>query len=88
MITIGIAAAAAISYLLGWFNRAFWILVFAICSGVLGTIRAVIDPRWYITNALMAGAEPNYPMLFGTKAVVLAILVPLAWYMGKRAGYF
>ncbi len=88
MSLLGLAAAVAIFYWLGWFNWAFWVLAIAICGSVFATIRAVINPHWYIVGALMAGVDPNYKMLFVAKALSLAVLIPLAWYMGRLAGYF
>jgi hypothetical protein len=88
LITFGLVAAAAIFYWLDWFNWAFWISAVAICSGVLDTIRAIINPSSYFASAHMAGAEPNYTMLLVIKAAVLLILILLAWYMGSLAGYF
>ncbi len=92
MITIGIVAGVAIFYFLHWYSWAFWILVFAIVNGLLGTIRAVIDPDWYFHKTMAADVEwnfigSNYTGLFVNKAIVLAILLPLAWYMGTLAGY-
>jgi hypothetical protein len=87
MISLGIAIVAGGFYLVGYYDWCFWILIFAMANGLLGAIRAVANPEWYVRNAIAAGVEPNYVMLFATKAVIIVILAPIAWYVGKLAGY-
>ena len=87
MSTLGIAAFAGVFYYNGWYAGAFWILLLGIVNGVLGGLRAFVDPRWYTSQAAEAGVEPNYGMLLFAKGIALAILVPMAWHVGVLAGY-
>lgn len=88
MSTVGIAAFAGAFYYHGWYSGAFWILVLGIANGVLGGLRAFVDPRWYVAQASEAGVEANHAMLLLAKGISLAILVPMAWHVGALAGYF
>jgi hypothetical protein len=48
---------------------------------------AVINPNWYYRKALAEEVLPNYTHLFISKGIVIAILIPIAWYIGVLAGY-
>jgi hypothetical protein len=87
MISIGIALGAGFFFWLHMYKWAFWILVYAIANGALAMIYAVINPNWYYRKALSEGVLPNYTHLFITKGIVIAILIPAAWYIGVLAGY-
>jgi hypothetical protein len=42
MIAVGIAICAALCYWFGWYQLAFWILIYAIVYGILGALRATM----------------------------------------------
>jgi hypothetical protein len=73
MITMTIAMAAGISYWLGSYTLAFWILIYAIIYGVLGVVRG--DERAHLAYRRGSG-------------VTVAVLIPVAWHMAVLAGYF
>jgi hypothetical protein len=87
MISIGIAVGAGLFFWLHMYKWAFWILVYAIANGALAAIYAVINPGWYYSRVLSEGVMPNYTYLFISKGIIIAILVPIAWYVGVLAGY-
>jgi hypothetical protein len=87
MLSAGIAVAVGVLYWLAQYELAFWILILAIANGCLGAAYAVINPDWYNKKVLTAGAEPNYTHLFVSKLIVLAVLIPITWYVGILAGY-
>jgi hypothetical protein len=74
-----------------WLDRpdiCFWIVIFALVNGILGLVKAIFNRNWYINEALRAGVEPSLVMLFGTKIVVSAFLLWVAWLTGTAAKYF
>lgn len=88
MISIGLLVIVAVAYWLGRPDIAFWVVLFGLANGALGLIRAVTNREWYEAQALSAGVEPNYAMLFGTKIAAFAVLLWAAWFMGTAASYF
>ena len=88
MISVGLLLVVGIAYWLGRPDIAFWVVLFGLANGALGLIRAVTNREWYEAQAIGAGVEPNYMMLFGTKAVAFAVLLLAAWFTGTAANYF
>jgi hypothetical protein len=72
MITMVIGLGAGVFYWLGLYKLAFWILVYAIVYGALGSMRG--DNH----------AEPVYR---GGSGLTIAVLTPVAWHIGVLAGY-
>ena len=73
MITMGLGVAAGVFYWLAWYQLAFWILIYAIIYGGLGVIR---------------GDNQGSALLRRGSGVTIAILIPVAWHIGRLAGYF
>jgi hypothetical protein len=101
MISIGIIAAIAILYWVGLFNVAFWVVVAAIVNGLLGTIRAFVDPDWYWKqreydlgdDAMWMRVIPRertkaMVSLVIYKIITIGILAIAGWHLGVLAGYF
>ncbi len=72
MITIAIVAAAALCYWLGYYQASFWILLYAIVYGGLGALR---------------GDNHTRPLYRRGSGVIAAVLLPVAWHVGRLAGY-
>jgi uncharacterized membrane-anchored protein len=72
MITMGIGLAAGVFYWLGVYKLAFWILVYAITYGALGALRG--DNHTQLAYRRDSG-------------LVIAVLIPVAWHIGRLAGY-
>ena len=72
MVTMSIALAAGVFYWLGWYKLAFWILTYAIVYAALGVLRGDNHERWAYR---------------GGSGAATAILVPIAWHIGRLAGY-
>jgi hypothetical protein len=72
MITMGIGVAAGVFYWLGCYKLAFWILVYAITYGALGALRG--DNHTQLVYRRDSG-------------LVIAVLIPVAWHIGRLAGY-
>jgi hypothetical protein len=72
MITMGIGVLAGIFYWLAWYKLAFWILIYAIVYGGLGTLRG----------------DNQAHVLRRDSAVTIAVLIPVTWHIGGLAGYF
>jgi hypothetical protein len=72
MITMGIGVLAGIFYWLAWYKLAFWILIYAIVYGGLGTLRG----------------DNQAHLLRRDSAVTIAVLIPVTWHIGGLAGYF
>ena len=91
----------ACSGLLYWFEAygfAFWVLAILVANHVFGTIRAYSDPSWYRERRRQfyfeRGWWPDYSLFDGpgaglavSKAIVLAVELPIAWHIASRAGY-
>jgi hypothetical protein len=72
MITMAIGLGAGVFYWLGLYKLAFWILVYAIVYGGLGVLRG--DNHTQLVYRRDSG-------------LTVAILVPVAWHIGRLAGY-
>ena len=72
MITMGIALVAGVFYWLASYKLAFWILVYAIIYGGLGILRGDSHAR---------------PVFRGDSEFTVAVLMPVAWHIGRLAGY-
>jgi len=73
MITMAIGLGAGVFYWLGIYKLAFWILIYAIVYGGLGALRGDNHIRWVYR---------------GDAGLTTALLVPVAWHIGRLAGYF
>ena len=78
-----LTAAAAVSYLLGYYVLAFWLIVVAIALGLVGAARAFLDPDWYMMRRAAAGAAPTRPglQLLIVKLVVSAVLAAVSYHI-------
>ena len=83
--TIGIAVLAGILYLLGWYSWSFLVVACAILMNVLTALFAMLNPDWYFRKAYLAGVIPNQTRMLIIKGVTVAVLIPIAWYIGVRA---
>jgi hypothetical protein len=72
MITMGRGVVAGVFYWLASYKLAFWILVYAIIYGGLGILR---------------GDNQTRPVYRGDGELTVALLMPLAWHIGRLAGY-
>jgi hypothetical protein len=72
MITMGIGLVAGVFYWLASYKLAFWILIYAIIYGGLGILR---------------GDNHARPIYRGDSEVTVAVLLPVAWHIGRLAGY-
>ncbi len=72
MVTIAIVVAAALCYGLSYYQASFWILVYAIIYGGLGALR---------------GDNHTRPLYRGGSGFIAAVLLPVAWHVGRLAGY-
>jgi hypothetical protein len=73
MITMSIGVLAGVFYWLGFYKLAFWILTYAIIYGALGVVRGDNQAHWlYRRDA----------------GITIAVLIPVAWHVGRLAGYF
>jgi uncharacterized membrane-anchored protein len=72
MITMGIGLVAGVFYWLASYKLAFWILIYAIIYGGLGILR---------------GDNHARPIYRGDSEVTVAVLMPVAWHIGRLAGY-
>ena len=72
MLTMVIALCAGVFYWLGVYKLAFWILTYAIIYGALGAVR---------------GDNHTQPLYRGGSGLTIALLIPVAWHLGKLAGY-
>jgi hypothetical protein len=77
MITMAIALCAGVFYWLGCYTLAFWILIYAIIYGGLGVLRGALR-------------RDNHAQLVYRKGsgLTIAVLIPVAWHIGRLAGYF
>ncbi|MGB3746365.1 MAG: hypothetical protein WBD11_17835 [Xanthobacteraceae bacterium] len=72
MITMGIGLVAGVFYWLASYKLAFWILIYAIIYGGLGILR---------------GDNHARPIYRGDSEVTVAVLMRVAWHIGRLAGY-
>lgn len=72
MIMMCIAFAGGIFYWAGVYKLAFWILLYAIVYGGLGVLR---------------GDNHLQPLYRGGSGLTIAFLIPVAWHIGRLAGY-
>jgi len=72
MITMGIALGAGTFYWLSCYKLAFWTLTYAIVYGGLSALRDISQ------------TEPVYRRGSGP---TIAVLIPVAWHIGRLAGY-
>ena len=72
MITMGIGLVAGVFYWLASYKLAFWILVYAIIYGGLGILR---------------GDNHARPLFRGASEFTVAVFMPVAWHIGRLAGY-
>ncbi|HEY2242937.1 MAG TPA: hypothetical protein VGH47_01800 [Xanthobacteraceae bacterium] len=72
MITMGIGLFAGVFYWLASYKLAFWILVYAIIYGGLGILR---------------GDNHARPIFRGDSEFTVVVLMPVAWHIGRLAGY-
>ena len=72
MITMSVAVLAGVFYWLAWYKLAFWILLYAIVYGGLGALR---------------GDNHAHALHRRDSGLVIAVLIPVAWHIGKLAGY-
>jgi hypothetical protein len=72
MITMGIGVVAGVFYWLASYKLAFWILVYAIIYGGLGILR---------------GDNHARPVFRGDSEFTVAVMLPVAWHIGRLAGY-
>jgi len=88
---IGVMVAPfVVAETLGYFGNAkfgFWLLVLFMCNSAFGLLRAVLNPNWYVSNALAAGVTPSYTSLIVTKVLSLSVGLLVAWHVGHAAGY-
>jgi len=45
----------------------------------------MLNPDWYFRKAYLAGVIPNQTRMLIIKGVTVAVLIPIAWYIGVRA---
>ncbi len=87
-----IFAGAVILFLTGTYTVSFWLLILSIANGVLGLIRALVDPDWYIENCRAANVHVDlfHPLrrLIITKGLSTCAGAAAAWYVGTKAGFF
>lgn len=72
MITMGIGVCAGVFYWLGLYKLSFWILAYAIIYGGLGALRGDNHVQWAYR---------------GGSGATTAVLIPVAWHIGRLAGY-
>jgi len=72
MITMGIALGAGLFYWLGFYKLSFWVLTYAIIYGGLGVLRGDNHVQWVYR---------------GDAGPATIVLVPVAWHVGRLAGY-
>src|SRR5262249_46906003 len=72
MITMGIGLVAGVFYWLASYKLAFWILIYAIIYGGLGILR---------------GDNHARPIYRGDSEFTVALHMPVAWHIGRLAGY-
>lgn len=84
-----IAALAAVCYLMGKYNWAFWILIAAIANGWLAVLKSKADPSWYIVKRMEAGLDPSFDLkgLITVKVIQTIVLGAIAWWLAGLAGY-
>ncbi|MFB6458638.1 hypothetical protein [Bradyrhizobium tunisiense] len=84
-----LAAIAAFCYFVGKYSWAFWIVIFAIASGLLAVVRSIADPTWYMSKRMNAGLEPGVGLsgLIIVKIITTGILGAVAWWLARLAGY-
>ncbi len=92
MLSLGILTVVGLAYWFGAFGLAFFILCYSILNGGLAATYSMVNPNWYWRKRAMAGLGPfdaggGVASLVVTKLLILAIEVPLAWHVGKLAGY-
>ena len=87
MISIVIAVLAFGTYLAGWYELTFWVLVFAIGNGIFWAIRALREPPVYHTIAAAAGVAMSVATLVSLKTILIAGFAAAAWRMADAAGY-
>jgi hypothetical protein len=73
MITMGIGFGGGVFYWLADYQLAFWILVYAIIYGALSVLR---------------GEKAKQAIYRRGSGLAIAVLIPVAWHIGKLAGYF
>lgn len=94
MITMGIAVLAGIMYATGNYSSAFWLIVLAIISGAGAAVKAIANPDWYANQRIKAGLEidlfnprKGVVSLIVTKAILISLLLVVAWWLAGKAGY-
>ena len=95
MISFGVIVFCLILYIAELYVAAFWVIVFVIANGLLGAIRAVLNPDWYYNERMKAGlnsgmlnTEKQLKRMIITKFVIVLVLSSIAWHIGQKAGYF
>lgn len=72
MITMAIGFGGGVFYWLNDYKVAFWILVYAIVYGALVALR---------------GDNRLQPLHQRDSGLTIAVLIPVAWHVGRLAGY-
>ncbi len=96
MIETGLAVLGGIFYLTGLYGLALLSIVLAIVLSAGAALKAVLNSDWYFQQRAQAGLQrgldilnPNKGIgsLVITKAIIIAVLAWLAWYIAGKAGY-
>jgi hypothetical protein len=95
MISFAIAATGGMFWLTGHYEKAFWLVVLSIISGLGAVAMALVSPDWYQAKRSQAELKIDFfnsskgiGGLIPTKIVTTAILGWCAWRLGQLAGYY
>jgi hypothetical protein len=97
LLSLGIIIVVALGYWLEYYALAFWVLCYAVGNGALAGVWAALNPAWYAHGRAEAGIDlfsifpgenKGLVSYLVTKAMTVGILLPFAWHVGVRAGYF
>jgi hypothetical protein len=97
LLSLGIIIVVALGYWLEYYALAFWVLCYAVGNGALAGVWAALNPAWYAHRRAEAGIDlfsifpgenKGLVSFLVTKAMTVGILLPFAWHVGVRAGYF
>jgi hypothetical protein len=97
LLTLGTIAVVALGYWFEYYALAFWVLCYALGNSVLAAVWVAVDRAWYGRRRAEAGIDlitifpgGNKGLVSNlvTKAITVAIFLPIVWHVGVRAGYF
>jgi hypothetical protein len=97
LLSLGIIIVVALGYWLEYYALAFWVLCYAVGNGALAGMWAALNPAWYAHRraeasidlfSILPGENKGLVSFLVTKAMTVGILLPFAWHVGARAGYF